>query len=128
MGSPADCRFLESHEWHRYDGSLVTLGISRFAVDELTDVTFVELPAVGETIETGQPIGEIESVKATADLYSGVSGVVKQVNEQVSDDPGLLNREPFESGWLIKIEPTDPGQLESLMDQPTYDQKYPTDE
>ena len=121
----ADRRFLDTHEWHILDGNIVTLGISSFAVDELTDVTYVELPAVGDAVEAGQPIGEIESVKATSDLYAGVSGTVVEVNEKVVDDPSLINESPHMDGWLIKIEAGDPVQLDALMDESAYNKKYP---
>jgi len=121
----ADTKFLDSHEWHELDDGVVTLGISRFAVDELTDVTFVELPDVGAEVKAGETIGEIESVKATSDLYAGVSGKVVEVNEKVKEDPSLLNDDPQGEAWLIKIDPSDPSELDELMDQDTYDQKYP---
>lgn len=127
MASPADLRFLESHEWHRRENGTVTLGISRFAVDELTDVTYVELPSVGDELKAGDSIGEIESVKATSDIYTGVSGKVAEVNEKVQDDPSLVNNDPYGDGWLIKVEVSDPSELEKLMDAETYDKKNPTD-
>lgn len=123
--SPADCRFIESHEWHKTEGDTVTIGISRFAVDELTDVTYVELPEVGDTVEAGESFGEIESVKATSDLYSGISGEVVAINDAAIDDPAAINDDPFGAGWLIKVKPADPSQLDALMDAATYDDKYP---
>jgi glycine cleavage system H protein len=125
MSSPDDRRYTDSHEWLKPDGSTVTLGITRFAVDELTDLTFVDLPEVGQSVEAGQPIGEVESVKATSDLYTAVNGTVAEVNEAVVENPGLVNEDPFERGWLVKIEPADPSQVEQLMDASTYDGKYP---
>ncbi len=121
----AEPKYLDSHEWHLLDNGVVTLGISRFAVDELTDVTFVELPDVGAELKANEPIGEVESVKATSDLYSGVSGKVIEVNEKVKDDPSILNDDPQGEGWLLRIEPTDTAELDELMDQDAYDQKYP---
>lgn len=123
--TPADYRFTESHEWHKLDGKTVTIGISRFAVDELTDVTYVELPAVGDEVEKGESFGEIESVKATSDLYAGVSGKVVEVNNAAADDPALINDDPFGTGWLIKVEANDPGELDHLLDASAYDEKYP---
>src|SRR5262245_31115789 len=104
MSSPADCRFLQSHDAHRTQGNVVTLGISRCAVDELTDVTFVDLPKVGQAVNAGASLGEIESVKATSDIYCGVSGKVTEVNQSVIDDPSLINADPFGKGWLVKIQ------------------------
>ncbi|MEX2670494.1 MAG: glycine cleavage system protein GcvH [Phycisphaeraceae bacterium] len=124
--APSDRRYLDSHEWHRSEGELVTLGLSKFAIDELTDVTFVELPEVGKEVEAGQAIGEIESVKATSEIYTGVGGTIAEVNQAVQDDPGLINADPWEKGWLVKIEPNDPDDLEQLMTQEDYEKKYPS--
>lgn len=121
----AELRYNDSHEWHKLEGETVTMGISKFAVDELTDVTFVELPEVGEQVEAGSAVGEIESVKATSEIYTGISGKVTAVNENVVDDPSILNEDPYEAGWLLKIEPADPAELEQLMDAKTYAEKYP---
>ncbi len=122
-----DPKYLDSHEWHVLDNGIVTLGLSRFAVDELTDVTFVELPDVGDEVKANQTIGEIESVKATSDLYTGVSGKVVEVNEKAREDPSVINDDPQGAGWLIQIEPADPGELDDLMDQAAYDNKYPVE-
>src|SRR5437868_6382690 len=86
MSAPTNYRYLQTHEWHRPDGDAVTIGITQFAADELTDVTFVELPKVGAKVEAGKRFGEIESVKATSDLYSGISGTVLAVNTDLADN------------------------------------------
>lgn len=125
MSSPSDCRFSESHEWFRVEGDLVTVGISQFAADELTDITYVELKPQGETISPGDAIGEVESVKTTSDVYSVVGGEIVEVNEKAVEDPSLLNSDPFGEGWLVKIRTDDIGLLDDLMDQPTYDEKHP---
>jgi len=122
----ADLRYNDSHEWHKLDGETVTLGLSRFAIDELTDVTFIELPEVGEQVDAGSAIGEVESVKATSEIYTGVSGKVLAVNEEVVEDPSILNEDPYEKGWLLKIEAADASELDKLMDAETYEQKYPS--
>lgn len=119
-------RYLDTHEWHRLDGQTVTLGISRFAVDELTDVTYVQLPAVGDQVHAGKPIGEIESVKATSDIYCGVSGKIIQVNEKAVADPSIINHAPQSDGWLVKIQIDSPQQFDALMDEAAYNKKYPT--
>ncbi len=126
MPSPSDCRFAESHEWHQPQGDLVALGLSRFAVDELTDVTFVDLPEAGATFNAGDSIGEVESVKTTSDIYTGIGGEIAEVNDKAVGDPSLLNSDPFGDGWLVKIKPTDAAQLEALMSAEEYDAKYPT--
>jgi glycine cleavage system H protein len=103
MSAPTNRKYLATHEWHKLDGDTITLGITNIAADELTDVTYVALPKVGETITAGGRFGEIESVKATSDLYSGVSGTVLAVNEELTKNPGLVNTDPFEAGWMVKI-------------------------
>lgn len=121
MGVPTDRRYLKSHEWHKLDGNICTIGITQFAADELTDVTFVSLPKVGKEVVAGQPMGEIESVKATSDLYSGVSGVVAEVNEKLASAPELVNSNPFDQGWMVKIKVSDPAQHAKLLAAEAYE-------
>ena len=125
MSSPTDRRYLQSHEWHRLDGEVVTIGLTQYAVDELTDVTYIDLPQAGAAFNAGDVIGEIESVKATSELCTGVSGEVVEINQAVVDNPILVNTNPFDTGWLIKIKPTDAAQLDQLMDAPAYDATLP---
>jgi glycine cleavage system H protein len=120
MNPPDDRKYAESHEWHKLDGDILTLGVSKFAVDELTDITYVEMQPVGTDIEPGESVGEIESVKATADVYSAIGGKIIQVNTNLDDDPSALNTDPFGDGWLIKIKVTDTAPMDSLMDAATY--------
>ena len=103
MDLPTDRNYLESHEWFKIDGGTATVGITQVAADELTDVTYVSLPKVGDAVTAGQRLGEIESVKATSDLYSAVTGTVTEVNDALAADPGLVNREPYTGGWMIKV-------------------------
>src|SRR5688572_30182981 len=112
MSAPNDRKYLASHEWHRSEGDTVTIGITQFAADELTDITFVALPKVGAKLAANKPFGEIESVKTTSELYSGVSGEVTAVNEKLDSDPGLVNRDPYEGGWMIKVKAANPAELE----------------
>ncbi len=121
MSVPTDRRFLATHEWHKLDGDICTLGISQFAADELTDVTYVSLPAAGKEITAGQPFGEIESVKATSDLNAGVSGVVTEVNEKLNDAPELVNEDPFGRGWMIKVKVSDASQHAGLLGAEAYE-------
>jgi glycine cleavage system H protein len=123
--SPSDCRFSESHEWFRAEGDVVTVGISQFAADELTDITYVELKPAGTTVNAGDSLGEVESVKTTSDVYSVIGGDIIETNQKAIDDPSLLNSDPFGEGWLVKIRTDDTSPLEDLMDQPTYDEKHP---
>jgi len=115
MSAPTDRKYLETHEWHQASGDNVTIGITQFAADELTDITFVQLPKVGTKIDANKRFGEIESVKASSDLYSGVAGTVSEVNAALSDNPGLVNRDPYGQGWMIKLKMADPKQLEKLL-------------
>lgn len=120
MPAPTDRRYLETHEWHKLDGDTVTIGITQFAADELTDITFVQLPKVGEKVQANSRFGEIESVKATSDLYSGVAGTVTAVNDQLNSEPGTVNRDPYEAGWLIKLKATNPADVNKLLSVEEY--------
>ena len=122
--TPADCKYTDSHEWHKVNGDTVTIGITQFAVDELTDITYVELKSVGDSVDAGETIGEVESVKATSDIYSAIGGEIIEVNEALSDDPSLINNDPYTKGWLVKIKVADASALDDLMDKSAYDEKY----
>jgi len=125
MPSPSDLRFTETHEWFRVEGDTVTMGITQFAANELTDITYVELKPSGTALKPASPIGEVESVKTTSDVYSAVGGSISEVNKAVVTDPSLLNSDPYGKGWLVKIKTSDASPLSKLMDQKTYDQKNP---
>jgi glycine cleavage system H protein len=120
MPAPTDRRYLQTHEWHKLDSNIVTIGITQFAADELTDITFVELPKVGEKIEANQPFGEIESVKATSDLNSGVSGTVTAVNDALATNPGLVNTDPYDRGWMVKLMLAGGGEVDELLSAEQY--------
>ncbi len=122
MSSPDDRRYAESHEWHKADGDEVVIGISQFAVEELTDITYLEITAEGQ-INAGDPIGEIESVKATSELYIGIGGELVAVNQKVIDGPELINEDPYDRGWILRIRPSDPGELDALLSAADYDAK-----
>ncbi|MEO0513344.1 MAG: glycine cleavage system protein GcvH [Planctomycetota bacterium] len=121
MPAPADRSYAESHEWHKVDGDTLELGISQFAVDQLTDVTFVEMQPVGTTFGAGDTVGEVESVKTTSDVYCGVAGEITEVNAAVVDDPSLLNTDPYGQGWLIRVMVTDSAGLDALMSAEDYE-------
>lgn len=123
--SPSEPRFSDSHEWFRRDGALVTMGITKYAADELTDITYVELKPAGTKVKRGGPVGEVESVKTTSDVYAAVEGEIVEVNPEVTKDPSLLNSDPYGRGWLVKIKAADTAPLDKLMDQATYDRKHP---
>jgi glycine cleavage system H protein len=120
MPVPKDRRYLQTHEWHKLDGQTVTLGITQFAADELTDITYVKLPAIGATVAAGGVIGEVESVKATSDLYCGVAGTVTAVNTELNTNPGLINADPFERGWILKLKVTNPSEVAKLLSADDY--------
>jgi glycine cleavage system H protein len=120
MSPPSDRRYLESHEWHKLEGETVTIGITQIAADELTDITFVALPKVGEKFTTGARFGEVESVKATSDLYIGVSGTVTAINNKLTAEPGLINTDPYEAGWMVKIKAANPAEVEKLLSAEDY--------
>lgn len=125
MASPADRRYAATHEWHKREGDLVVIGLSKFAVDELTDVTFVDIHKTSGTVKAGESFGEIESVKATSELYCGIDGSVVEANAAVLEDPSLVNRDPYGRGWLLKVQPSDPAQLDSLLTASDYDEQNP---
>ncbi|MDY0151820.1 MAG: glycine cleavage system protein GcvH [Candidatus Cloacimonas sp.] len=120
-----DLFYTESHEWIRIDGDLATIGISDFAQHELGDIVFVELPDVGSKVSSGEPCGSIEAVKAVEDLNSPVSGKVEEKNTDLEDSPDLINKSPYEDGWLIKIRLSNKEELENLLTAAEYQKIIP---
>ncbi|MSR28201.1 MAG: glycine cleavage system protein GcvH [Phycisphaerales bacterium] len=125
MPSPSNLKFTDSHEWFRVDHETVTVGITQYAANELTDVTYVQMKAPGTQIDPGTSIGEVESVKTTSDVYSVVGGSIVEVNDAVSKDASLVNSDPYGKGWLVKLKATDISGLQQLMDASSYDSKHP---
>lgn len=121
---PSDRVYSESHEWHKLEGDTLTLGISRFAVDQLTDVTYVQMKPKGTKFKKGESIGEVESVKTTSDIYCACEGEVIEVNAALADDPSILNSDPYGAGWLVKIKVSDKSGLSSCMDSAAYGKQY----
>jgi glycine cleavage system H protein len=117
----AALRYAESHEWAKLDGDLVTVGITQYAVDQLTDVTHLQLPKVGAAVTAGKPFGEIESVKAVFDLNAPVSGTVAEVNAKLAQDPSAINLDCYDVGWMIKIRLAPGATLDHLRTKPQYD-------
>jgi glycine cleavage system H protein len=117
---PEDLRYTDKHEWVTTGGATVRVGITDFAQDALGDIVFVQLPEPGSTVEAGQPLGEVESTKSVSDIYAPVSGTVVARNEQLTDQPELINTDPYGSGWMIEIEVTDPSAAGSLLDAAGY--------
>jgi glycine cleavage system H protein len=120
---PAAYRFADSHEYAHLDGELIRVGISAFAVDQLGDIVFVDLPDVGASLDKGTSFGSVESVKAVEDMYAPIAGEVVERNEAVLASPEELQNDPHGAGWLLVVRPSDPAQLESLLDSATYSTK-----
>ncbi len=117
---PDDLRFTEEDEWCRIEGTCVVVGVSDYAQQQLGDVVFVELPAVGSAVTRGEPFGVIESVKAVSDLYAPVSGEVVEVNTELTEHPEIVNGDCYGDGWLITIAVEDSSELASLLDPAAY--------
>ena len=117
---PDDCRYADSHEYVKPEGELVRVGISAFAVDQLGDIVFVELPEVGAAITAGGSFGSVESVKAVEDVIAPISGTVEARNEAVLASPEELQNDPYGEGWLLLVRPADASQVDGLMDAATY--------
>jgi glycine cleavage system H protein len=121
---PDDLLYTKDHEWARVedkgDQKVATIGITRFAVDQLGDVTQVELPKEGETLKAAEVFGSVESVKAVSDLFAPVSGKVLKVNSPLSDSPEYVNEDPYDEGWMVQIVLTNPKDLDGLMDSEAY--------
>ena len=122
MSFPQDLRYTNDHEWLRADGRRWRVGITQFAVDQLGDITVVELPREGEAITRGERFGTVESVKSVSDLYAPVSGKVVAVNAELKDAPELVNSEPYGKGWMIEIEPSDAAEADALLSPEQYAQ------
>jgi glycine cleavage system H protein len=118
---PSDLRYTKDHEWVRLNGDEATIGITAYAADQLGDIVFVELPEAGRTVEQFAAFGVVESVKAVSDLFAPVSGEVIEANGTLSAEPELVNREPFGSGWMIRLRVADPAQVDDLLDAAAYD-------
>lgn len=123
LSFPADCRYADSHEYVRAEGDSWRLGLSAFAIDQLGDIVFVELPELGASLSKGQSFGSVESVKAVEDLIAPVSGEVVARNEAVLASPEELQNDPYGEGWLLVIRPSDASELEGLMDAAAYGSK-----
>ena len=117
---PDDCRYMESHEWARQEDGSVRVGLSDFAQDELGDVVFVELPAEGEDLTSGDSFGVIESIKAVSDMYAPVSGTVTTTNDDLVDTPELVNEDPYGEGWMLELDPAEDPGFDDLLSPEEY--------
>jgi len=120
MNIPKNLKYTKTHEWVRVEGDLAVVGITDHAQQELTDVVYVETPAMDSRVEAGKECAVVESVKAASDIYAPVSGDVVAVNEELSSAPELLNQDPYEKGWMFKIKISDPGELNELLSPDDY--------
>lgn len=117
---PQNLKYTKEHEWTRTEGKRVVVGITFHAQEELGDVVYVELPKLGSSITAGTPFGVIESTKAVSELFAPVSGKVVKVNDALTASPQTVNQEPYGAGWLIEVEPSDPKQVDQLLDAAAY--------
>ena len=117
-----DLRYSKSHEWAKLEGDTAVVGITHHAQEALGDVVYVDLPEVGKTISQGEAFGSVESVKAVSDVYAPVSGEIVEVNSELTESPGLVNRGPFDHGWMMKLKLKDPAEADSLLNAESYKQ------
>jgi glycine cleavage system H protein len=120
MDIPSDLRYSTDHEWARVEEGRVRIGITDYAQDALGDVVFVEVPEVGTKVERGGSVSEVESTKSVSEIYAPVSGTIAEINGDLADSPERLNDDPYGEGWICIIEPTDPSQLDELLDAEAY--------
>jgi glycine cleavage system H protein len=119
---PSDRRYTKEHEWIMIDGDIATIGITEFAQSELGDVTYVEVPQVGQSLSQGQAFGVVESVKAVSDIYAPVSGEVVAVNDSLANEPETVNASPYERAWMIKLRVANPAEADALLTAADYEQ------
>jgi glycine cleavage system H protein len=122
VSSPSDLKYTKSHEWVRVEGDVATIGLADHAQSELGDITYLELPEVGDTVTAGEPLGVVESVKAASDIYAPIGGEVVERNENAVNSPELVNQSPYGDAWLIKVKVGDASELDALMDAAAYDE------
>jgi glycine cleavage system H protein len=120
MNIPSELKYSREHEWVRQEGNLVTLGITDYAQEELGDIVNVELPDEGDEIHKDEAFGAVESVKASSEVFSPVSGKIVEVNEPLLDAPEMINEDPYDEGWMVKVELSDSSELDELMDAAGY--------
>jgi glycine cleavage system H protein len=117
---PSDRKYTKDHEWAKLEEGLAVVGITNYAQEQLGDIVYVELPQLGDAVITSEAFGLVESVKAASDLFAPVSGEVVAINENLVDEPELVNEDPYEAGWMIKVQPEDEGAIEVLMNAEQY--------
>jgi glycine cleavage system H protein len=120
LNLPDDVRYTDDHDWVKAEDEKVRIGITDYAQDQLGEMIFVEVPEVGDTLDKGETFGSLESVKAVSDMYMPVGGEVLAVNTALEDAPEMVNQDPYSGGWIIDIKPSDPSELDQLMDKNAY--------
>ena len=120
---PENLKYSETHQWARIEGATAVVGITDYAQEQLGEIVYVDLPQVDDEVTVGEVMGSVESVKSISDLYSPVSGRVIEVNEELMDEPAKINSDPYEDAWMVKIEMSDPGQVDALLDAAKYQTK-----
>ena len=126
MNVPNELRYTKTHEWVRLDkNGVATIGITDFAQEQLGDLTYVELPGVGDNVEAQSEVAVVESVKAAADIYAPVAGTIAEINKKLEEQPELINSDPFGDGWIYKLRPDDPSEIDMLLDADAYEDMIP---
>ncbi len=128
MDTPRELRYTKSHEWVRWNGKIATIGITDFAQDQLSDLTYVELPTVGDSFSAQDQVAVVESVKAASDVYAPISGTIHDVNKLLIEKPELINSDPYGEGWIFKLVPDDVSEIETLLDAEQYDALNPDED
>jgi glycine cleavage system H protein len=128
MDTPRDLKYTKTHEWVRLNGKVATIGITDFAQDQLSDLTYAELPTPGDSFAAQEEVAVVESVKAASDIFAPISGTILEVNQSLLERPELINTDPYGEGWIFKMTPDDPSELESLLDADQYDALMPEEE
>jgi glycine cleavage system H protein len=118
---PDDVRYTAEHEWARLEGGIVTVGITSWATEQLGDVVYVELPAVGKVLEAMKPFGVVEAVKTVSDLFAPLAGEITEVNSALTDNPATVNQDPYGEGWMVRLRPRDAKDLEKLLSRADYE-------
>lgn len=122
MAYPSDLKYTKDHEWARVEGDIVRIGVTAYAVDQLGDVTLVDLPEVGSDVQANERFGDVESVKTVSELFAPISGEIVEINEELESSPELVNEEPYATGWIVAIKPSDPGELRRLLEPGAYEE------
>jgi glycine cleavage system H protein len=128
MDIPDDLKYSEEHQWVQVEDDIALIGITDFAQEQLGEIVFLELPEVGDQLQSGKPYGVVESAKTVSDLYAPVSGDVIEINDELPDSPEIINSSPYEDGWLIKVKLIDPTELDDLFDAANYEEMIDDEE